>query len=452
MARLLLEQRLEPLGSTFLDYKDEVEAHLDCTGDAVRLSRTIAVRRFGPSRLRRRHSIGGYVPHALSTLELPHFEAKADEAAEASKAWPDTDDDGLGDCASPTAASGSPTASWPAGAPDRLPPEPAVNPHAAATRVDSRPAGQGLLEEAAARGARAAGGHAAVGDGPTTVTTLMVRNLPRTLTQRQLLSELDRHGFADQYDFVYVPSLFSAGECKGYAFVNFTSAEAAAQCMRTWNRSRQCAVPEDMPPLSISAAELQGLEANVRKWSKPRMNRIRNPLFRPFVRSSASDGGTHHLDESPGIDSDSPSLQAEQHAGHGADDSLPERRPRSAQGKADITTLMLRNLPPSLLQQDLAWEIDLAGFAGAYDFLYLPSSFGRASKGYAFVNFVTAAAAARFVRTWHQSLPDMALSVLPAEVQGLGQNLARWAGSRLGRIRNPGLRPMVLAPVALGAR
>jgi len=61
------------------------------------------------------------------------------------------------------------------------------------------------------------------------------------------------------------------------------------------------------------------------------------------------------------------------------------------------TTVMLRNMPNNYSRAMLLDLLDSEGFAGQYDFLYLPMDFhSRASLGYAFINFVSCAAAAGF--------------------------------------------------------
>lgn len=60
------------------------------------------------------------------------------------------------------------------------------------------------------------------------------------------------------------------------------------------------------------------------------------------------------------------------------------------------TTVMLRNLPNNYTREMLLKLIDSAGFAGKYDFLYLPTDFtSLAGLGYAFVNCTNPADATR---------------------------------------------------------
>lgn len=120
-------------------------------------------------------------------------------------------------------------------------------------------------------------------------TTLMIRNLPKTLKQGTLLAELDRTGFQGTYDFCYMPCSFESGEGKGYAFINFLSAPFATELTRSWHRTRRFGMRPNDLAMSCSPAVVQGLEANVAKWSTPRLSRVRNPDLRPFILSDKPD-------------------------------------------------------------------------------------------------------------------------------------------------------------------
>ncbi|CAE7215450.1 ML3 [Symbiodinium pilosum] len=61
--------------------------------------------------------------------------------------------------------------------------------------------------------------------------------------------------------------------------------------------------------------------------------------------------------------------------------------------QVDRTTVMLRNLPNNYTREMFLALLDNQGFAGRYDFVYLPCDFRRqANLGYAFVNLVDASA------------------------------------------------------------
>jgi len=55
----------------------------------------------------------------------------------------------------------------------------------------------------------------------------MLRNLPRGVTQPVLLELLNSNGFAQGYDFVYVPHNFATATLCGFAFINFVDDDTA---------------------------------------------------------------------------------------------------------------------------------------------------------------------------------------------------------------------------------
>ncbi|CAK0844294.1 unnamed protein product [Prorocentrum cordatum] len=116
------------------------------------------------------------------------------------------------------------------------------------------------------------------------VTSLMLRSLPQEMSQQELLGEVHRSGFAGRVDFCYMPRDFASGKTKGHAFLNFVSSEVATEFQRAWHRRKTCSGrPVGARGLDVSVAKLQGLAANISRWEAPRLRRVRDPDFQPFV-------------------------------------------------------------------------------------------------------------------------------------------------------------------------
>lgn len=133
------------------------------------------------------------------------------------------------------------------------------------------------------------------------VTTVMVRNLPKGLMQLSLLEQLDRSGFAGMYDFCYMPRSFSSGENQGFAFVNFLQPGTVGTFFGMWHKQHR--FPGQDAALDISPADVQGLAKNLAKWRMPRLRRIRNPEYLPFVRKGDSCAAAARVTEPPPIPS-----------------------------------------------------------------------------------------------------------------------------------------------------
>jgi len=118
----------------------------------------------------------------------------------------------------------------------------------------------------------------------------MIRNIPRWLKQSVLVEQLESDGFADSFDFLYAPTDFMTGENKGFVFVNFDSEESAKALASAWHKSRLFGIEPEQPALNIGSAAIQGRDANMQKWNTPRMRRVRNPDFRPYVRDTCGNG------------------------------------------------------------------------------------------------------------------------------------------------------------------
>jgi len=100
------------------------------------------------------------------------------------------------------------------------------------------------------------------------------------------------------------------------------------------------------------------------------------------------------------------------------------------------TTIMLRNVPKSIVVDDLVYEIKLFDLLKYIDFLYLPIDFKSSDDenvvknvGYAFINFKTSEAVALFTAIFSQyNLKDLCprrkcLEVSTARIQGFLPNI-----------------------------
>jgi protein phosphatase 1 regulatory subunit 42 len=117
----------------------------------------------------------------------------------------------------------------------------------------------------------------------------------------------------------------------------------------------------------------------------------------------------------------------------------------------DGTTLMLRNIPNKYTQTQLLEEIEVLGFAGTYDFFYLPmDKQNRSNVGYAFINFLDAASATKcwsvltnykFQRFQSKKI----CAVSPAHLQGFEKNYKHFQDCAVMNARkNEKYRPVVL--------
>jgi hypothetical protein len=92
-------------------------------------------------------------------------------------------------------------------------------------------------------------------------TTVMVRNLPTSLSQTGFVNELNARGYGGLFDFVYMPmNLRSAGSF-GYAFVNLTSATVAAHMM-----AQLCSLENDDEEWRAVWSTCQGMMSNVNRY------------------------------------------------------------------------------------------------------------------------------------------------------------------------------------------
>jgi hypothetical protein len=110
-------------------------------------------------------------------------------------------------------------------------------------------------------------------------TTLMIRNIPPKYTQETLVLEWPNHG---TYDFFYLPYSCSTQQNLTYAFINFTSHEAALQFKSRWEKRRLNQF-SNRKPLTISCADVQGRDENIWQLKKKRNWRLRVKQCQPLI-------------------------------------------------------------------------------------------------------------------------------------------------------------------------
>jgi hypothetical protein len=110
-------------------------------------------------------------------------------------------------------------------------------------------------------------------------TTLMIRNIPLTYTQEALAAEWPNNG---TYDFFYVPCSANMQRNKTYAFINFTSTQAALDFKATWDKVR---LPQftTRKALSITCADVQGRDENLLQLFKKRHWRLKVKECQPLI-------------------------------------------------------------------------------------------------------------------------------------------------------------------------
>eukprot|EP00747_Dinoflagellata_sp_TGD_P098213 gnl/TRDRNA2_/TRDRNA2_167376_c0_seq2.p1 gnl/TRDRNA2_/TRDRNA2_167376_c0~~gnl/TRDRNA2_/TRDRNA2_167376_c0_seq2.p1 ORF type:complete len:331 (+),score=55.31 gnl/TRDRNA2_/TRDRNA2_167376_c0_seq2:94-1086(+) len=114
-------------------------------------------------------------------------------------------------------------------------------------------------------------------------TTLMLRNLPTTYSRDHVCDLMSHHGFAKQFDFVYVPVDLSSKSIFGYAFVNFVTAEAAKRCCQVFQYFSGWDVQSDKV-CEVSRSELQGLHAHIERYqNSPVMHETVPDEYRPAI-------------------------------------------------------------------------------------------------------------------------------------------------------------------------
>ncbi|CAL1362251.1 unnamed protein product [Linum trigynum] len=148
-------------------------------------------------------------------------------------------------------------------------------------------------------------------------TSLMIRNIPNHFQRFHLLQYLDTHCAdenkklllaaageqkhvspvsssrdgvaASEYDFLYLPMDFRTGANLGYAFVNFTSAVAAARFEQSFSNYKWNSSASNSKICKITPAEIQGKDGLVSHFKNSKF-RCKFDYYLPVVFSPPRDG------------------------------------------------------------------------------------------------------------------------------------------------------------------
>lgn len=96
-------------------------------------------------------------------------------------------------------------------------------------------------------------------------SSVMMRNLPNDYTRSMLLELLKSEGFAEKYDFVYLPIDFRSNCGLGYAFINFLSLEIAEEFREHFGGFNRWSVKSDKT-CNVTWSSLQGLDAHIERF------------------------------------------------------------------------------------------------------------------------------------------------------------------------------------------
>jgi len=110
-------------------------------------------------------------------------------------------------------------------------------------------------------------------------TTLMIRNIPQMYTQEELMLEWPNNG---TYDFFYLPMNAKGIPNKTYAFINFTSPEAALAFKTKWDKKRLQRL-QARRTLNVSCADVQGRDANLWQLRRGQQWRLKHKDGQPHI-------------------------------------------------------------------------------------------------------------------------------------------------------------------------
>lgn len=123
-------------------------------------------------------------------------------------------------------------------------------------------------------------------------TTLMIQSLPRSYTRDMLVQLLNQEGFQMDYDFIYLPIKFVTNASFGYAFVNFTTVEAANRCSAHFEGFSAWGIEDDSVCTVSGDTTHHGQEAHVQLYRN-------SPVMHESVPDNGKPAVYHHGERVP---------------------------------------------------------------------------------------------------------------------------------------------------------
>ena len=122
-----------------------------------------------------------------------------------------------------------------------------------------------------------------------------MRNIPNKYTTRLLRAEIDKAGFAGDYDFFYLPMDFENRANVGYGFLNFRSPEGAFRFAKCFDGRKLERFVNSLKIIRVTPARMQGYQQNCEhfaQWKHPNKGAW-GPIFlsEPFGPRAATAGG-----------------------------------------------------------------------------------------------------------------------------------------------------------------
>jgi len=196
---------------------------------------------------------------------------------------------------------------------------------------------------------------------------------------------------------VYLPVDFRSGSAFGYAFINLISPEETENFKAHFDCFCNWILPSKKVARVTWSRPSQGLSMNMERYRNSSVMHEQVPEeYKPIVFCNGKRvpflPPTKVLCIPEEMITSTAATFVQSHERMQCADALPL-------AANERTTLMLRNIPNDYTRTMLTSLLNEEGFAGRYNFLYLPIDFhSGAGIGYAFVNLISNAEAERFLQ------------------------------------------------------